>query len=94
MRNDKKSVISFTAEYTSLNACLTTRPRPTYGISSTEWISAGASLNESPRSTTIVPQFSGDLFLVITLLNQKSRPVSVVFTRAVFICMGPLRGPF
>ena len=32
--------------------------------------SAGASLNEPPRTTTIGPQFSGDLFLAVTLQNN------------------------
>jgi len=32
--------------------------------------SAGASLNEASRTTTIGPQFSGDLFLVVTLQNN------------------------
>ena len=31
---------------------------------------AGSSLNEAPRTTTIGSQFSGDLFLLVTLQNN------------------------
>ena len=40
---------------------------------------------EAPRTTTIGPQFSGDLFLVVTHLLPK---------QPSYICMGPLRNPF
>jgi len=44
---------------------------------------------QDPQTAAIGPQFLGDLFLVITLLNNNLFPLSTKF-----ICMCPLRSPF
>ena len=65
--------------------------------------SVGASLNDPPpaQTTTIGPQFTGDLSSVVTLLNNNSHTVSVVLSfssaRALQVALSrlilPLRQP-
>ena len=51
--------------------------------------SGGASVNEPrPRTTATGPQFSGDLSLVVTQLNNER--LLVVTAHEVHVCMDPL----